>query len=255
MPLAPFVPKPAVLRRARRVLRPLQRYHRHRVTGLENIPATGPVLLVVHHSLATYDAFMFGLALVEATGRTIRGLGDDMIFKTPGVSDMMRAIGVVPASPAAGMEVLAAGELLGVAPGGMWESLRPSTQRYQTRWETRTGFARLALRAGATVVAVACPRADELYTVYPSRLTDLVYKRLKAPLPIARGLGPTALPRPVQLTHYVSPPIHPPAHDPAREDDQLLWLRDQVEAAMEALLQRRAPGLPVWRGAEGLLAR
>ena len=100
MPLAPFVPKPAVLRRARRVLRPLQRYHRHRVTGLENIPATGPVLLVVHHSLATYDAFMFGLALVEATGRTIRGLGDDMIFKTPGVSDMMRAIGVVPASPA-----------------------------------------------------------------------------------------------------------------------------------------------------------
>jgi 1-acyl-sn-glycerol-3-phosphate acyltransferase len=253
--LPPFTPDPVVLRRARRVFRPLQRYHRHRVVGLHHFTTPGPLLMVAHHSLATYDAFLLGLAIVEATGRTVRGLGDDLIFRTPGLRDMARAVGLLPASPEAGHALLAQGEILGVAPGGMWESLRPSSERYRIRWETRAGFARLALRAGAPVVPVACPRADELYTVYPSRLTNLAYKALKVPLPVARGLGPTAVPRPVQLTHYVAPPIVPPPYDPAREADQLLWLRDQVEEAMEALLKRREPGLPVWNGAEGLLER
>ena len=31
------------------------RYHDHRVEGLEHIPASGPALIVVNHSLATYD--------------------------------------------------------------------------------------------------------------------------------------------------------------------------------------------------------
>ncbi len=247
-----FEPSPAILQRARRILRPLQYYHRHRVVGLEHFPDTGPVLLVTHHSLATYDAFMLGLAVIEATGRTVRGLGDDLLFKTPGLAQVASAIGLVPASPEAGEALLHAGEILGVAPGGMWESLRPRDQRYQVRWETRTGFAKLAVRTGSPVIAVACPRADDLYTVYHSPLTDLVYQKLKLPLVFARGMGPTVLPRRVQLTHYISAPIVPPPHDPARETEQAIALRDAVEVAMEGLLKRREPGIPVWRGAEHL---
>jgi aminopeptidase N len=44
------------------------------------------------------------------------------------------------------MVSLREGHVLGVAPGGMWESLRPRDERRQSRWEGRKGFVRLALR-------------------------------------------------------------------------------------------------------------
>ena len=97
-----------------------------------------------------------------------------------------------------------------LSPGGMRESLRPSTQRYRISWEGRLGFARLAIRAQVPVILAACPAADDIYTVYENPLTELVYQRFKWPLPIAHGLGPTALPRPIKLTHYLSHPIAPP---------------------------------------------
>lgn len=239
MPTTVPDPDPQVIQRVVRTLRPLQRYHRHRVVGMEHLPRSGRVLLVVHHSLATYDGFMLGLAIFEATGRPPRGLGDDMIFRTPLLRRGARAIGIVPASPTAGEDLLRADELVGVAPGGMWEGLRPREERYQTRWQGRRGFVRLALRCGAPMLLAACPRADDLYTVYGSRLTDQVYSRLKAPLPLLRGLGPTLFPRPLQLTHYIAPPIRPPPWDPTRENDDVEALFTQAEATMAALLRRR----------------
>jgi 1-acyl-sn-glycerol-3-phosphate acyltransferase len=230
---------PAVIRRVVRILRPLQLYHRHQVRGMEHIPRSGPALLVVHHSLATYDGFMLGLSIFEQTGRPPRGLGDDLIFRTPMLGRGARAIGIVPASPTAGEDLLRAGELVGVAPGGMWEGLRPRSERYQTRWEGRRGFIRLALRCGAPLVLAACPRADDLYTVYGSRLTDAVYAQLKAPLPLLRGLGPTLIPRPVQLTHTIAPPIQPPPYEPDREDEQVEALFAEAEGTMRALLRLR----------------
>jgi 1-acyl-sn-glycerol-3-phosphate acyltransferase len=239
MPTTVPDPDPQTIQQVVRVLRPLQRYHRHRVVGMGHLPRAGAALLVVHHSLATYDGFMLGLAIFEATGRPPRGLGDDMIFRTPLLRRAARAIGIVPASPTAGEDLLRAGELVGVAPGGMWEGLRPREERYQTRWEGRRGFVRLALRCGAPMVLAACPRADDLYTVYGSALTDAVYARLKAPLPLLRGLGPTLVPRPLQLTHYIAPPIQPPPWDPAREDTDVEALFTQAESTMAALLRRR----------------
>ena len=53
--------KPAVMDGWLRLLEPVRRYHRHAVEGMEHIPAEGPALLVIHHSLATYDGFLFAL--------------------------------------------------------------------------------------------------------------------------------------------------------------------------------------------------
>lgn len=225
--------------RAERLLRPLERYHRFRVEGLEHVPRSGPCLLVASHSLATYDGFLLGMAIVDATGRIPRGLGDRRIFQTPWLGGFAQRIGLVEASPTAGQELLAAGEIVGVAPGGMWESLRPRTERYQVRWGQRRGFVRLALRAQAPLLLTAVPRADEIFTVYPSRLTDRAYQRLHLPLPLARGLGPTALPRPVPLVGHIAPLIHPPPHDPEREGDQVEALFQRAHAAMQELMRRR----------------
>jgi len=244
-------PDPATYRRTASVLRPLQRLHRQHVSGFEHVPPTGRVLLVMHHSFATYDAFLFGLALVEFTGRIPRGLGDDRLFQTPGVRRIMRTIGIVPASPGAGRALLENGELVGVAPGGMWEALRPRSERYQTRWGDRRGFVRLALRTGTPLMLVACRTADDLYTVYDNPVTDAIYKRFHIPIPLVRGWGPTLIPRPVQLTHHIAPPIVPPPWQPDREEEQLEAVFAEASATMDRLLHRADPGIPVWNGPPG----
>lgn len=232
-------PSPEAVARGARLLRPLAAWHRFRVEGMENVPRCGPCLWVAHHTMATYDGFLLGLRVFEETGRITRGLGDKRIFQTPWLRDKARRIGLVPASPEAGAELLAQGNLVGVAPGGMWESLRPTTQRYATRWEGRRGFCRLALHSGAPMMFSACPRADELYTVYASRITDLAYDRLHLPLPLLRGLGPTLIPRPVPLVAFLSPLLHPPALDLAREEQQVDDVHAQAQAIMAELLSRR----------------
>ena len=66
------------------------------------------------------------------------------------------------------------------------------------------------METGAPVVLAACPRADDVFTVYKNALTKQVYRALRVPLPVVRGIGPTLLPRPIPLTHFLSAPIEPP---------------------------------------------
>jgi 1-acyl-sn-glycerol-3-phosphate acyltransferase len=103
-------------------------------------------------------------------------------------------------------------------------------------WDRRKGFARLAVAANAPVVPVACPAADDLYTVYENRLTKLVYKQLRFPIPAVRGFGPTLLPRPVELVHHVGQPIYAPSE--GSTEARVDGLHAQVLASMKELLQR-----------------
>jgi 1-acyl-sn-glycerol-3-phosphate acyltransferase len=125
----------------------------------------------------------------------------------------MNYFGSVQGNPDHAKELLADGNIVAVAPGGMQEALRPSSERYQVRWRKRRGFARIAIEAQVPVVLAACPRADDLYDIYANPVTKLIYDKLRMPLPLVRGIGPTILPRPVKLVHYISEPIKPPKLD------------------------------------------
>ncbi|MFK7930566.1 MAG: lysophospholipid acyltransferase family protein [Myxococcota bacterium] len=200
-----------VLGGARRALKGLSRYHRHRVYGLEHIPAQGPAIVAVNHSLVTYDVALLSLAHFERTGRLMRGLGDRSLFQTPFVREAAGRLGAIDADPAGALELLRQGEVVIVAPGGMREALRTKDERYRVFWDERRGFARLAIQAGCPVILGACPRADDVLTSYRNPFTPAIYKRLKLPVPLARGLGPTLVPRPIALTHILRPPVAPPA--------------------------------------------
>ncbi len=224
--------------KARRWLTPLRRYHRHRVYGLDNVPREGPALMVINHSLATYDAFMLGIEIAMHTGRVPRGLGDNLIFKTPVIDELASLAGIHPANQENGGELLQSGHLVFVAPGGMREALRPSTERYRVRWTRRKGFARLAYEQQVPVVLIGCPAADDLLTVYENKLTKLAYRHLRAPLPFIRGVGPTILPRPVKLTHHIAPPLTPPALVEEREQAFIEGFHTECITVMEELLSR-----------------
>jgi 1-acyl-sn-glycerol-3-phosphate acyltransferase len=221
----------------RRLLAPLERYHDVSVEGLEHIPREGPALCVVHHSFATYDAFLLGKRVIEETGRIPWWLGDDQLFRLPIAASLMSSLNVRPASPTAGMELLDQGELV-MARGGMLEALRPSTKRYRSYWRTRKGFVRLALRAQVPLVLLGVPAADRIFKLYDTPLTRPMYEPFHLPVPALRGLGPTLIPRPVALTGYISAPIQPPVASPD-DTEAVDAFHAELVALMATLLARR----------------
>lgn len=198
------------LQNAKKILDLLATYHQHKVENLDCIPTNGPALILTNHSLATYDGFLLGKVIIERFGRVVRGLGDDLLFKTPVLRDWCYDIGLVPASPKNALELLERGELVALAPGGMKESLLSTEERNQLHhrvlWNDRKGFVRLAMEAKVPVILAACPQSENIYTVYRSEFTQSFYKKFHFPLPVFKGLGPTLLPRPIELTHQLSGP-------------------------------------------------
>ncbi|MDB9787012.1 hypothetical protein OAB57_02810, partial [Bacteriovoracaceae bacterium] len=63
------------------------------------------------------------------------------------------------------------------------------------------------------IIMAACPAADDIYDVYTSFFTKFMYKKFKLPVVLAKGIGPTLIPRPVQLVHHLSEPLIPPTLD------------------------------------------
>jgi hypothetical protein len=222
------------------LLKYLSRVHRHRVVGLQAVPTLGPALVVVHHSFATYDIALLAYAIFGATGRLPRALVDRLFFKSRLGKCFIEALGSVEGRPDTGAQLLAAGELVVVAPGGMREAMRSSRHRRVLQWGKRRGFAQLALTAQVPIVVAACPAADDLYTLYENPLTDYFLNTHHLPVPLLRGFGPTVLPRPVALTHFMSGPLVPPplGATAALREAQVESLAQSVSDTLRGLLRR-----------------
>lgn len=202
---------------------PLSLYHRHEVAGLGNIPKKGKVMIVVNHSLATYDIALLIHAIYKRSGRLARPLIDRLFYKIPFLGELMDALGCSSGSKENAQKLLDDRQMVIIAPGGMREALRPSSEKYQTKWGSRKGFAKMSLETQTPIILAVCPKADDLYKVYPSAITKWMYKNLKIPIFFARGLGPTPIPRPVKLKHFLSAPIKPPrkSKDPEKLEAQV----------------------------------
>lgn len=220
-------------------LRMLRTYHRHEVSGTNHIPNRGPAIIASTHSLATYDLLLLMAVAYEEIGRFPRSLIDHLFYKVPGVGKLMGSLGCVPGNPKNAKSLLSNGELLCLAPGGMKEALRSSKDKYKIYWKNRLGFARLSLETGAPVILAACPGADDLYDVYDNQLSSWFYKQFKVPFFIAKGLGLTAIPKPVRLKHYLSDPIVPPrlrGRNPT--EARIKDFHQTLSREMEALISR-----------------
>jgi 1-acyl-sn-glycerol-3-phosphate acyltransferase len=133
-------------------------YFRADVKGLENIPATGGVLLVGNHSGGTLiaDTFVFAQAFYDhfGTQRAFHQLAHDLVFKAVGPRAMVQRYGAVPASPENMAEALRRKAALLVYPGGDHETYRPSWESAEVDFAGRTGFVKLALEHGVPIVPV-----------------------------------------------------------------------------------------------------
>lgn len=149
------------LDRALSLTGPLRReWFRERAGGIENIPDS-PSVPVANHGigvpwelLAVLGAWRarFG---VPGAARELRVMAHDMWFRFPGLAGWLRKVGCVPATVEEADAALAGGCDLLVFPGGVREETRPFWRRREVDLHGRTGWARIAQRAGAPIVPVA----------------------------------------------------------------------------------------------------
>jgi 1-acyl-sn-glycerol-3-phosphate acyltransferase len=220
------------------VISSIRVYHQHSTVGLDLIPPSGAII-AANHSLASYDIALLMASIYEHSNRIPRALIDRLFFKVPGLGQLMEAFGSREGTRDNAIKMLSEGEILVLAPGGMREALRPSRSKYQIMWNRRKGFTKLAIETGVPIILAACPAADDLYDIAPSHITAWAYKTLRIPLFFAKGLGFTAIPKPVKLTHFLSEPLYPPpkSTDPEVFAQRVDEFHSQVVNRMEKLMK------------------
>jgi 1-acyl-sn-glycerol-3-phosphate acyltransferase len=128
------------------------------ITGAENVPAHGPVILASNH-LSFVDSIFLPLMLERPvvflakseyfTGKGLKGWLTRLFFKGTGQLPIDRSGGKASeASLNTGLQVLSRGEVLGIYPEG---TRSPDAKLYRGR----TGIARMVLEAGVPVVPCA----------------------------------------------------------------------------------------------------
>ena len=133
-------------------------WFRMEIDGWENIPEP-PALLVGIHSGAPFvwDAWTVGIQWWRRFGqdRPLHGTAHDALMAIPLIGRYFRAMGVLPAAPDAIATALAEGRDVALWPGGEVDSLRPWAERDRANLAGRTGFVKMAIRAGVPIVPIA----------------------------------------------------------------------------------------------------
>jgi 1-acyl-sn-glycerol-3-phosphate acyltransferase len=214
---------PDYIRRTLPILSTLFRgYFRGEVRGLDNIPPSGPALLVGNHSGGTMiaDTFVFTLCFYKRFGpdRRFHQLAHDLAARLPGLG--IRPYGTVRATHRNARRAFAKGAPVLVYPGGDYETFRPSWHSDRIEFGGRRGFVRLALEEGVPIVPVVSIGGQEtgLFLTRGERAARLVgldrLARIKV-LPVALGppFGaavldlPLRVPVPAKITVEVLEPI------------------------------------------------
>ena len=148
------------------LLRPLFRIAlRMHVTGRENVPPTGPVILASNH-LSFSDSIFTPLIVKRRvtfvakaeyfTGRGVKGWLQRRFFSSAGTVPIDRSGGKASEGALlAGLKVLGRGEVFGIFPEG---TRSPDGRLYRGK----TGVARLALEAKVPVIPVAVINTDQI---------------------------------------------------------------------------------------------
>ena len=230
-------------------------YHawwRVEVTGLENVPRTGRVLLVANHSggLFPHDAAMLTIALEgrRTARRDARPLLDDYLWNLPVVAELGRRIGGVRARPEIAERLLADDQAVIAFPEGTAGLGKPYAQRYRVRRFGRGAYVRAALRTGPAVVAAAIIGAEEAHPVvgrwdWLGQRLGLPYFPLTPTFPWLGVLGLVPLPskwrieigRPLAWSGRTDARAGNAAHLARRNDD----VRQQVQRLVAEALERR----------------
>lgn len=154
----------------------LMPYARMHVSGTENIPSSGPAIIVANHR-SYFDGLAMASAVVRSK-RSMRFLGKKEVFEVPVAGALLRAWGGISVERASGSdaplraaeEALENGEMVGLMPQG---TIPRGRAFFDTELKARWGAARLAAATRAPVIPIGLwgtenvwPRSSRLPAVF-----------------------------------------------------------------------------------------
>jgi 1-acyl-sn-glycerol-3-phosphate acyltransferase len=247
---------PEFIRRNLGLLETFASYFSPEVRRLEQLPARGPFLIVGNHNGGATPPDM-PILMTEwwkqrGVDEPVYGLFHSAFMSIPGVGPAMRKAGGIEADPTAAESALRAGGSVVVFPGGDYDVFRPWTERHQIDFAGRTGWIRLALRAGVPIVpAVSCgahnsvvvlSRGDRLVRWMPHlRLMRVKVMPVMLGFPWGISLGLPTLPLPTKTTVDVSGPIDLAERYGAQADDSddvIKRIYDDLTSEMQHTMDR-----------------
>lgn len=177
-----------------------------KASGVENLPASGGVVLVANH-LTEFDVFPMQFVLP----RLIFFMGKAELFNNPLIDPIFRRLGGFPVHRGErdewavqhALRVLEQSQVLGMFPEGK----RSKGRGLHT---AKTGAARFSIQTGAPLVPMAVVGTDQIFKRFPRR---------------------------TRVTITIGTPIYP------RPDDSPLELTDRVMFTLATMLPRRLRGV------------
>jgi 1-acyl-sn-glycerol-3-phosphate acyltransferase len=236
------------------LFRPFYRtWFRVQMRGVENLPASGPALVVANHSgVLPLDAIMLQIGIFDEhpEHRNLRLLSADLVYEVPVLSSMARWSGHVRACREEATRQLRAGELVGVFPEGFKGIGKRFSQRYQLQRFGRGGFASIARQAGAPIIPCAIVGAEEIYPMignlpHLARMLRLPYFPVTPLFPWLGLVG--AVPLPSNWIIEFGPPVptdtvHHNGAGPDKADAYLAdTVRDMIQLKLDELVAERGP--------------
>lgn len=248
----PGAPPPQHLRElAYWMLEPVRRLANPHFEGFEHVPDHQRVLFIGNHTLyGVLDAPLLAVEIHKQRGLWLRALGDHLHFKVPVWREFLTTFGVASGTRAHCRELMGQGEPLLVFPGGGREVAKRKGELYQLVWKERMGFARMAVEFGYTIVPFAMVGVEDAYDIVLDAdellrapvvgpAIEALGVRTDVIMPLATGVGPTLIPRPVRQYFCIGEPIETASLAGLHDDDAACWaLREQVREAVEAGIAR-----------------
>ncbi len=154
------------------------------VSGMDNLPASGPVVLAANH-LTSFDMFPMQFAIP----RLIFFMGKEELFRNVLMDAVLRRLGSFPVKRGGrdewalkhAMKVLEQGKVLGIFPEG-------TRSRGRGLQPAKTGAARLAIAAHCPVVLMAIDGTQRLFKYLPRRTRVTI--TIKKPIRAKEGVSP-----------------------------------------------------------------
>lgn len=169
-------------------------YARFDISGVENIPETGPAIICANHR-SYFDPMAMAMAIAK-TGRAVRFLGKKEVFDAPIVGQVARAMGGIRVDRGTGSDeplqdaadALAVGEIVAIMPQG---TIPRGRAFFDPVLKGRWGAARLAAMTKVPVIPVGLwgtemvwPRSARVPNVLNIANPPVVRVRVGSPVPL-----------------------------------------------------------------------